>query len=91
MFYDSGNLTDGLYLVCAHAASESSIDNIYVLDVMYDGGSKQVVRGNMLNGGGMCNTAMIQCVGGNTIGVRIYQGHTSSVDITANISVIRLH
>lgn len=91
MFYDSGNLTDGLYLVCAHAASESSIDNVYVLDVMYGGSSKQSVRGNMLNGGGVCNTAMIQVVSGNPIGVRVYQGHTSVVDITANISITRLH
>ena len=91
MFYDSGNLPDGLYLVCAQAASGISIDDTYVLDVMYGGFSKQTVRGNMLNGGGVCNTAMIQCVNGSAIGVRIYQGHTSSVDITANISVIRLH
>lgn len=91
MFYDSGNLTDGLYLVCAHAASETSIDDTYVLDVMYGGFSKQTVRGNMLNGGGVCNTAIIQCSSGRSIGARIYQAHTSQVEITANISVVRLH
>lgn len=69
----------------------SSIDNIYSVDVRYGGTSKQVVRGSMLNGGGVCNTAMIQCVNGNAIKVNIYQSHTSSVDITTNISVTRLH
>lgn len=91
IFYDSGPLPDGLYLICAHAASEISIDNTYVLDVMYGGFSKQAVRGNMLNGGGICNTAIIQCSSGQSIGARIYQMHTSQVEITANISVVRLH
>lgn len=73
-----------------HAQSVTSIDQIFVLNMRYNEGELQVVRSNMLSGGGACNVAIKQCNLGDTLGLNLYQGHTSAVSMKIRVSIMKL-
>lgn len=73
-----------------NVASNISIDNTSVVSMRHNGSEVQVTRNTMFSGGGVNNTAIVSCEEGDTLGVQVYQGHTSPVELRIRFSIIKL-
>lgn len=88
--YESQQLTAGTYLFAASVAFLTSSNGLAVSNMRHNNVELQVARGSMVSGGGISNTAIVDCAHGDTLGLQVYQNHTATITAKLRIGIIKL-